>query len=204
MKRLIAIILILVLASGMASCASWKETNKPPTYDDEGNYLGFSDIAEGYTAENAAEDGCLVIDNTNSKNEYGATIIEKSSLYGYEQWERFVERAEDGADAFLRVAHFIDGVGYYSDLYYFEGKYILFQNNELGIYKDCEYKHLRYLESTVGDPPRRSYYYVLTDSLELTYYDVSRTIFASSAAMASDIPFKWVGFTTFFRDEILK
>ena len=206
MKKILAIILILIVISVIVSCASGKETNKAPTYDGEGNYLGFSDITEGYTAEDAAEDGCLVIDNTNGKNEHGATVIEESNLYGYEHWERFVERTEKGENAFLRVAHFIDGVGYYSDLYYFDGKYILFNNNELGIYKECEYKYLRYLEGTagVGENQKKHFFYVLTDSLELTYYDVSRTIFASSMSMASDIPFKWLGFTTFLSDDILK
>ena len=186
MKKILAIILILIITAGMISCAEMNEENKIPTYDGEGNYLGFSDITEGYTAEDAAEDGCLVIDNTNGKNEHGATVIEKSDTYGYEKWERFIERAEDGEDAFLRVAHFINGVGYYEDLYYFEGKYILFENNELGIYKDCEYKYLRYLEGNagVGENQRKAYYYVLTDSLELTYADVGRTIFASSMSMA--------------------
>ena len=206
MKRIIAIILILVLAAGMVSCTEAEDVNKIPAYDGEGNYLGFSDITEGYTAEDAAEDGCLVIDNINGKNEHGATVIEESNLYGYEHWERFIERAEGGEDAFLRVAHFIDGVGYYKDIYYFDGKYILFNNNELGIYKECEYKYLRYLEGNagVGENQKKHFFYVLTDSLELTYYDVSRTIFASNMAMASDIPFKWLGFTTFLSDEILK
>ena len=197
MKKILAIILILVIASGMASCASGKETNKTPTYDGEGNYLGFSDITESYTPEDAAEDGCLVIDS----------IGDDYTTSGYEKWERFVERAEAGENAFLRVVHFIDGVGYYSDLHYYDGKYILFETNpELGTNKICEFKYLRCLEGNIGMPgeQKKHFYYVLTDSLELTYADVSRTIFASSAAMASDIPFKWLGFTTHFRDEILK
>ena len=51
MKKILAIILILIVVSVIVSCVSGKETNKAPTYDGEGNYLGFSDITEGYTAE---------------------------------------------------------------------------------------------------------------------------------------------------------
>lgn len=195
MQRIIALIMVILIATCLFACAG--ERYLPPTYDESGNYLGFSDITESYTPEDAAEDGCLVIDS----------MGDDYTTSGYEKWKRFVERAEAGENAFLRVAHFIEGVGYYSDLHYYDGKYILFETNpELGTNKICEFKYLRCLEGNIGMPgeQKKHFYYVLTDSLELTYADVSRTIFASSAAMASDIPFKWLGFTTHFRDEILK
>ena len=221
MKRIIIMLLAVLTVLSLFSCAKGddipdgeenpsvssdiqdKKQYNPPAYDEEGNYLGFSDIPAGYDALAAAEDGCLVIDNTNGTNEYGATVILKTDTYGYENWEGFEKLSAEGENAFIRVAHFIDGVGYYSDLHYYDGKYILFETNpELGTNKICEFKYLRYLEGTVGVPAKKHYYYVLTDSLELTYYDVSRTIFASSAAMASDIPFEWLGFTTYFDDAL--
>ena len=172
----------------------------PPTYDEEGNYLGFSDIPEGYTYADAVADGCLVIDNKNGKNEYGATVIEESKTFGYEKWEHFWELSQSGENAFLRVAHFIDGVGYYSDLHYCDGKYILFNNNELGIYKECEYKYLRYLDKV--NENGIAYLFILTDSLELTYEEVARSMTASSISQMTKIPYEWLGFMTWFNDEV--
>ena len=172
----------------------------PPAYDAEGNYLGFSDITEGYTPEDAVADGCLVIDNKNGKNEYGATVIEETKTFGYEKWEHFWELSQSGENAFIRVAHFIDGVGYYFDLHYCDGKYILFNNNELGIYKECEFKYLRYLDKV--NENGIAYLFILTDSLELTYEEVSRSMVASSTSQMTKIPYKWVGFMTWFNDEV--
>lgn len=220
MKRIIIMLLAVLTVLSLFSCAKgddipdgeenpsvssdipYKKQYNPPAYDEEGNYLGFSDIPEGYDALAAAEDGCLVIDNTNGTNEYGATVILKTDTYGYENWEGFEKLSAEGKNAFIRVAHFIDGVGYYSDLHYYDGKYILFETNpELGTNKICEFRYLRCLEGTVGKPddPSAAYLYVLTDSLELTYEEVSRSMVASSISQMTKIPYEWLGFMTFFK-----
>lgn len=221
MKRIISMLIAVLTALALFSCAKAddipsasdsKESPSassdipdekqylPPTYDEEGNYLGFSDIPENYTPAEATEDGCFVIDSINGEKEYGATIILEKTTYGYENWESFEALSAAGENAVIRVAHFINGVGYYQDLHYFDGKYILFENNEFGIHKECEFKYLRRLEESAeaDDKPSKSYLYILTDSLELTYEEVFRSMVSSSISQMTKIPFKWLGFTTYF------
>ena len=81
----------------------------------------------------------------------------------------------------MRVAHFIDGVGYYHDLYYRDGKYVIFDYNENGVSKAEIYSYLRRLDGYAGPSYdlKEDCIYVLTDSMELTYEEVSRSFYSS-------------------------
>lgn len=195
--RLIIAAVFALLALMLVSCEKDKVSI---TYGEDGSYLGFSDIPSDYTAASAAADGCLVIDTVQGKNEYGATITEKRETDGYENWKKFIKRTESGKDAFLRVAHFIDGIGYYHDLYYCDGKYTIFENNEYGISEGETFKYLRRLVGLAGpaSDPKEDCFYVLTDSMELTYRDVSWSFLSSDHTTVTKIPFEWLGFMIYF------
>ena len=199
MKRNIFVLVAFVLLALSLSACSSKEA-RHMQYDDNGIYAGFSDIPDHYTAADAASDGCLVIDTTLKPNEYGVDITDQQKTYGYEQWQRFLEKSEAGENAFLRVAHFIDGVGYYRDLYYCDGKYTIFDYNEYGISESESFQYLRRLEGKTGpaSDPRDDCYYVLTDSMELTYRDVNWSFLSSDFSTVTDIPFVWLTFMIYF------
>ena len=105
------------------------------------------------------------------------------------------EEAEQKKNSFVRVAHFIGSRGTYTDLYYHNGKYAYFKWDELGISEGKSFLYLRRLESAID---KNQYFYVLTDSMELTYHDVSWSYLASDASTVTKIPFVWLGFAIYF------
>ena len=190
----------VLLAALLVGCSPAGSRPVDIPYAKDGGYLGFSDIPDGYTAADAIADGCLVIDTTNKLNQYMATVTDTQETAGYEHWAAFTDTASRGEDAFIRVAHFIDGVGYYSDLYYLDGKYTIFDLNEYGVSEGESFKYLRRLDGMAGPPNDRkeACFYVLTDSLELTYDDVSWSHLASDLSTVTDIPYVWLGFMIYF------
>lgn len=197
-KRMLALTaLLLLLATMLFAC---NKTDVSISYGEDGSYTGFSNIPSTYTAAGAIDDGCLVIDTIQGTNEHGATITEECETAGYENWQSFLAKTESGEDAFLRVAHFIDGIGYYCDLYYCDGKYTIFDFNEYGISKGATFQYLRRLDGYAGpaSAPKQDCFYVLTDSKELTYQDVNWSFLSSDFSSITTIPFKWLGFMIYF------
>ena len=50
-----------------------------------------------------------------------------------------------------------------------------------------------------GNPKRENDFYVLTDSLELTYRDVEWSFLSSNLDTVTKIPFRWLGFTVYMK-----
>ena len=195
--KLVIFAFVLALLLMLFSCS---KNEGIISYGEDGSYTGFSDIPSDYTPADATDDGCLVIDLTQGTNEYGATINEKYDTAGYDNWQRFLKKSESQEDTFLRVAFFIDGVGSYHDLYYCDGNYTIFALNEYGVSDGSTYKYLRRLDGQTGPASDRQEdcFYVLTDSMDLTYNDVSWSFFSSNIDSVTDIPFVWLGFMIFF------
>jgi hypothetical protein len=88
---------------------------------------------------------------------------------------------------------------YYVDLFYYDGYYYYF---------DCEYTdlsarpylYLRALTGQDGQPLKDATLYVLTDSLELTFKDVTRSFYSCDLRTVTTIPFVWLGFTTYLAE----
>ncbi len=205
MKKFVAIILTAILTLSLFSCAEREEKgeNIEISYND-GKYSGFSDIPDNYTVDDAINDGCLVIETLDDgTNVHGVEMRKTGRTEGYEHWVSFLEKSQNGEDAFLRVAHFIRGTGYYHDLYYADGKYTIFDFNEYGISEGESYSLLRRLDGMAGPVgnQKEAHYYVLTDSTELTYHDVSWSYLSSSISTITDIPFEWLGFMIYFDDD---
>ena len=205
MKKFVAIILTAILTLSLFACAEREEKgeNIEISYND-GKYSGFSDIPDNYTVDDAINDGCLVIETLDvGTNVHGVEMSKTGRTEGYEHWVSFLEKSQNGEDAFLRVAHFIRGTGYYQDLYYSDGKYTIFDFNEYGISEGESYSLLRRLDGMTGPVgnQKEAHYYVLTDSTELTYHDVSWSYLSSSISTITDIPFEWLGFMIYFERE---
>ncbi len=206
MKKIIAIILAGILILSLFSCSGGEENreNIDITYDDGGKYSGFSDIPENYSVDDAIDDGCLVIETLDDgTNVHGVSMSKTGRTEGYEHWVSFVERSQNGEDAFLRVAHFIRGTGYYHDLYYSDGKYTIFDLNEYGVSEGESYSLLRRLEGMAGAGENRheDHFYVLTDSTEVTYNDITHRMFSSTYFPGEVVPYEWLSFMIYFEKE---
>ncbi len=193
MKKLFALFLVPFILLPLGSCTTSEES-----FHYVSDYTGFSDIPEDYTAADAIADGCLVIDSTTKENEHGVTVTNDVKTSGYDHWTNFVTAADNGTDSFLRAVHFLDGVGYYYDLYYRDGKYTLYKMDEYGVSPAISFQYLRHLTGKLSGTAREGSVYVLTDSLELTYRDVHWKYLSSNSEAVTTIPFYWLTFMLYF------
>ena len=201
-KKIIFALLISLLTVCSVSCTEDPAPVIPADlFDEDGSYIGFEGIPATYTAKNAIEDGCLVIDIVREPNQYGALITKSYEVTGRELWDTFLSQTEKGKAAHLRVASFLDGVGYYHDLYYRDGGYKMFTLSEYGVSGGKEFKYLRKLVGLAGpvSDKKESTYYVLTDSLKLTHDDVYWFYLSSNLETVTKIPFVWLSFTVYLK-----
>lgn len=181
MKRLALFFVFLFILTACGQSSS--DAITLPT-DDNGVYTGFDNIPANLTAADAVKMGWYVIE-------------ESTLLSGVDAWQDFLTTSEKGEDAFLRVAHFIEGEYFYTDLYHIDGLYYFCKNDNGTVSPVGKYTYLRALTDLWGNPLREHTIYVLTDSLELTHHDVTWSWLSSSIYNVTDIPFYWLGFTTY-------
>ena len=184
MKRFILMFALLLI---LVSCGQNPADTITLPVDADGIYTGFADIPSDLTADDAAKQGWYVIE-------------ESTLISGTEAWQEFLATSEDGKNAFLRVAHFIGEEFFYTDLYHIDGMYYFCLNNNGDIAPLGKYTYLRALTDLWGNPKKEHTLYVLTDSLELTHHDVTWSWLSSSIYNVTDIPFYWLGFTTYLNE----
>lgn len=180
MKRFILMFALLLI---LVSCGREPAEITLPV-DADGIYTGFADIPSDLTSADAVKQGWYVIEDS-------------TLLSGTEAWQEFLATSEKGEDAFLRVAHFIEEEVFYIDLYHIDGLYYFCKNDNGAVSLVGKYTYLRALTDLWGNPLREHTLYVLTDSLELTHHDVTWSWLSSSTYNVTDIPFYWLGFTTY-------
>ena len=179
--------MVMLTALCAAGCADRSAAANPPFETSPGGaYAGFDTVSEEYTPDEALTDGCMVVVDGGGSN---------SVLYGGESvFYDFLEACDSG-DAAMRVAYFLDGGVFFGDLIYSGGKYYYIDSERPG---DCTgFTKLRVLKTKGGIPERELTYYVITDSDELTADDVKWYYLSSDMSKITDIPFKWLGFTTY-------
>lgn len=189
MKKNVIFLLPILIVFSFCACSENSQIDEP-LHKTGVEYSGFSNIAENYTPQAAEKDGCFVIVT-------GAENGSKTEAFGKNQWQAFFDSSNNGNDAFLRVAHFIGNEGYYTDLYYQRNKYYQYKKDENGIRLNGPYNYLRVLVGKDGIPQKESKFYVLTDSLELTFNDVAHSMYSSNTESITKIPFAWLGFTVY-------
>lgn len=203
-KKILTIIILCIIIAAVFICLKLLNCHALPsdTQNSDVNHLeynhssdhvysGFSDIADNYTVNDAIADKCFVIETANFSDA-------SSNVTGTEYWQEFLDKSSKNENVFLRIVHFI-GSDYvaFSDLYYSDGNYYFYEKNESGILKTGPYKYLRRLDGTDGNPQKNLCYYVLTDSLELTFEDVRHSIYSSNLDAVTKIPHKLLLFTVY-------
>lgn len=181
MKRFILMFALLLI---LVSCGQNPADTITLPVDADGIYTGFADIPSDLTSADAVKQGWYVIEDS-------------TLLSGTEAWQEFLATSEKGDDAFLRVVHFIEEEIFCIDLYHIDGLYYFCKNDNGSVSLVGKYTYLRALTDLWGNPLREHTLYVLTDSLELTHHDVTWSWLSSSTYNVTDIPFYWLGFTTY-------
>ena len=180
MKRIIAIMLCALALFALAGCNKEKKTEYMPHYDEAGVYDGFDGISENYSADKAIADGCLVVEVADDN---------AAEVSGTEVWHGFLSSAlEREESAFLRIVYYVDGTVTCEDLYFADGRYMMFSLTDGEVTKKADFTELRMLENEDATDA----FYVLTDSTDLTYEDAVDQLASSSA---DAVKFEFLPFT---------
>lgn len=178
MKKMsyIPIIMILLFFSG---CGETSDAAFSSKLDGNGNYTGFSNLPENYTAEQAEKDGCYV--RVNSK-----------TVGGEQFWKDFVKDASNKKNADIRIVTILEGGTYFLDVYYQDGYYRAFISDSEDLH-DYKFKYLLTLDGTLPNAAESGKVTVLTDDKELTYHDVMWKFLSSDKNYSDSIsPFKLI------------
>lgn len=144
-----------------------------------GSYTGFRNLPAEYTQQQALEDKYYVrVDNV---------------LYGgAEYWNDFVSRSADKKNSSIRIVNFWEGKAYFTDVFYHDGYYRCFANDDNSL-KDEKYTLLLELKGTLPNAARSGKVTILTDDPTLTYKDVMWVFLSSDFNYRDTIsPFKQV------------
>ena len=155
----------------LVGCGKLAEDDKINfSFDENGNYTGFSDLPSNYTVEDAKSDGYFT--------SMGVEIVANKGL-----WDRFAEKSHNNNDASIRMVKFYeesDGSPYFKDLFYRDEYYYLFDSSAESHEKQ-PYRYLLTLEGQFGSPLKDSGVIVLTNDNTLTFDMVMQS------ALSSDI-----------------
>lgn len=168
----------LFCLAGCRQSGAWKPQFR---FDSDGIYTGFASVLDRYTIGQAIKDGCYV-----SADE----MEEDYKAANDRAWEEFLTVSGTGRDCAIRFAWFLPEGNSYADLYYKNGTFHYFQSEHPAA--DKEWTMLRALTGEAGIPKKELTIYVLTDSRELTYDDVTWSMLSSDTRSITKIPFVWL------------
>lgn len=173
-KSLMILLLTTLLIAGCGQTSPADSADIPFQLDAEGNYTGFLHLPESYTTEQAIQDGCYV-------------RAESEPVAGQEAWEAFLAKAADGENAWIRIVDYYDDEVYFSDLFYIDGYYRVFDSNAEDL-KDRKFKRLLRLEGKLPNAVKSGSVTILTDDENLTYRDVMWSFLSSDLNYSRSLP----------------
>lgn len=134
------------------------------SFDEKGNYIGFSDLPANYTFEKARNDGCFVKQDLH-------TFANEDLL------DNFIKASSQRKDSRIRIVQFFseDNSYYFIDLYYMNRYYYEFSPSSKNHKKEA-YSYLLTLGGKNDVPPKDSFYIVLTNDRTLNYETVKKDI----------------------------
>ena len=141
------------------------------TLDETGAYTGFAQVEEGYTRQAARLYGWVVLEDL--------IVTENVKV-----WQRFLQRADSGQEAGVRIAEFFGEEMYLMDIFFHEGRYRAFFSDGF----DQNDEPFPFLLTLTGETNGyKSYAVVLSGDESLTYDQVMHRFF-SSQLDEPDIP----------------
>ena len=180
MKKVIRIILILAFMTVLISGCN-KSDNKDYTlkfsFDQNGNYTGFSNLPDKYTTQAAKNDGYYVTQDSK--------VIANDNV-----WDDFVNASLSKKNTGIRIVQFNKESAnspYFLDLFYNDGYYYLFDSSSKSQVKQ-PYLYLMTLEGKFGNPLKNSGAIVLTNDNALTFDMVMKSTLSSSTEDIKSIP----------------
>lgn len=181
MGKYIAVFFTIICIIGLlTSCGKNHDETIEFSFDDNGNYTGFSNLPMNYTVEDAKEDEYYV--KQDSKD-----------IANRELWDNFIKDALKGKNTSIRIVNFYTEtedditVYYFSDLFFNDSYYYLFDSSSENQEKQS-YKYLLMLEGKFGNPLRDSWVVVLTNDNTLTFNDVMKSLVSSNMEYIKSVP----------------
>lgn len=185
MKITVALFLVLVcIVSLFAGCNNANIMNSfiEFSFDDEGQYTGFSKLPSNYTIKKAENDGYFVMQSL-------------EIIANIDEWDNFIETSEKGINTSIRMVKFYTedaNSPYFSDLFYEDGYYYLFDSSAKNQEKQ-PFSYLLILEGQFGNPLRNSRMVLLANDDSLTFDRVNHAMFSSNISYHQSIsPYKIV------------
>lgn len=167
MKKTVSIVSLFVCITILAlsfskTSDSYKAFER--SFDEKGNYIGFSDLPSDYTFERAKNDGCFVQQDLH-------TFANEDLL------DNFIKASSQKKDSRIRLVQFFteDNSAFFTDLYYMNGYYYEFSPSSKGQKKEA-YSYMLKLGRKGDTPPKDYRYIVLTNDRSLTYDMVKKAL----------------------------
>ncbi len=163
--RALAFLLTILLLTGCVG--------RPVSFalDGDGNYTGFDRVEEGYTRQAARLYGWVVLEDL--------TITENVKI-----WQKFLQRAEAGKEAGVRVAEFFGEEMYLMDIFFHDGRYRAFFSDGF----DQLDEPFPFLLTLTGETNGKLAYAVVLSGDDGLTYDQVMHKFYSSQLNEPDIP----------------
>lgn len=163
-KALLVLLAVLLLTGCVRRPVSF-------ALDENGSYIGFAQVEEGYTRQAARLYGWVILEDL--------TVTDNVKV-----WQRFLRRSADGKASGVRIAEFFGDEMYLMDLSFRDGQYRVFFSDGFDLLDEPFPFLLTLTGDTNGQP---AYAVVLTGDDSLTYDQVMHKFF-SSQYPTSDIP----------------
>lgn len=137
-------------------------------FDASGDYVGFEDVSQRCTDQEAADSGYL-------------TLIDGDIVANEGAWDAFIASAVEDESAYIRMASFytVPSSGpYYTDVYYEDGYYYRFDSTAI-CNEAKPYEHLLHLEGYFGMPKQLCAVTVLSNDETLTFDAYMESLYSS-------------------------
>lgn len=178
MKKLVLLIIVFCIFSSLVGCKSKEDNNLLNfSFDENGNYIGFTDLPPNYSIEDAKSDGYFIIQGL-------------GDVINQDEWERFVDAALSEKDTSIRmVRYFKESTDspYFLDLFYRDGYYYAFDSSAENQEK-TPFLYLLTLEGQFGNPIRDTGIILLTNDNTLTFDMVMKSALSSDINYIKSIP----------------
>lgn len=90
-----------------------------PELEGFSGYISIFDLEEGYSKEDAIEDGCIVSEELSSVDRYYFKLISNNQ----NKLDEFIEKTKNGEETSLRIINYSKNIIYYIDIYFSNGIY---------------------------------------------------------------------------------